>query len=49
MINPQLLRSDIEGVAKQLAPRGFKLDVDAYKSIESQRKVLQSDVEALHL
>ncbi len=47
MINPQLLRSDIEAVAKQLAPRGFKLDVEAYTSMESQRKVLQSEVEAL--
>lgn len=47
MINPQLLRGDIESVAKQLEPRGFTLDVDTYRALEAQRKTLQSETEAL--
>lgn len=47
MIDPQLLRKDLTGVAGRLAPRAFVLDVAAYTALESQRKTLQTDVETL--
>jgi len=47
MIDPQLLRSDLENVAQKLNIKGFKLDVDAYQSLEAQRKQLQVEAENL--
>ena len=47
MIDPQLLRKDIQNVAAQLANRKFKLDVDYYQSLESNRKILQAKSEEL--
>jgi len=47
MIDPQLLRKDIETVAKKLAVRGFELDIAAFQQLESQRKQLQVEVEEL--
>jgi seryl-tRNA synthetase len=47
MIDPQLLRKDIQHVATQLANRKFKLDVDYYQSLESNRKILQAKSEEL--
>ena len=47
MIDPQLLRKDIETVAKKLAVRGFELDIDAFQQLESKRKALQVEVEEL--
>ncbi len=38
MIDPKLLRSDPEAVARNLARRGFTLDVEALKSLEEKRK-----------
>ena len=47
MIDPQLLRKDLTGVAERLAPRAFVLDVAAYTALEGQRKLLQTEVETL--
>ena len=47
MLDPQLLRQDIESVAARLAPRGYTLDIAQVTALESRRKALQSDVEAL--
>lgn len=47
MIDPQLLRKDIQTVAAKLAVRGFKLDVALFERLESQRKILQIEVEEL--
>lgn len=47
MLDPQLLRDDPFGVAKQLAKRGFKFDAEAYKQLEEQRKTLQVTTQAL--
>ena len=47
MIDPQLLRKDIETVAKKLAVRGFELDIAAFQQLENQRKQLQVEVEEL--
>ena len=38
MIDPKLLRSDPELVARNLARRGFTLDVEALKALEEKRK-----------
>jgi len=45
MLDPQLLRNDIKTVAKRLEIRGYSLDIDAFVSLETQRKKLQIEVE----
>jgi seryl-tRNA synthetase len=48
MLDPQLLRSDIEGVAKKLLDkRGVTIDVGLFKDYENQRKTVQLEKEAL--
>ena len=47
MIDIQLLRKDITAVAERLAQRKFKLDVDAFNTLESERKAIQTRTEAL--
>jgi seryl-tRNA synthetase len=47
MIDIQLLRKDINAVAKRLAQRKFKLDVDAFNALESERKAIQTRTEEL--
>ena len=47
MIDPKLLRSDPEAVARNLARRGFKLDVEALKALEDKRKPFQVEADRL--
>ena len=47
MIDPQLLRKDVNSVATQLLKRKFVLDVDLYTSLETKRKTLQATSEDL--
>lgn len=47
MLDPRLLRSDIDSVARALAKRGFALDVKAYNDLEEKRKHLQLATEEL--
>jgi seryl-tRNA synthetase len=47
MIDPKLLRTDLNHVATQLARRGFHLDTDAYMTLENRRKQLQTETQAL--
>ncbi|MEM0912354.1 MAG: serine--tRNA ligase [Pseudomonadota bacterium] len=47
MLDPRLLRSNIEETAAQLAKRGFKLDVETFLSLEEQRKTLQISTQDL--
>jgi seryl-tRNA synthetase len=48
MLDPQLLRNDIEAVAKRLLDaRGVSIDVDLFKDYEKQRKTVQLEKEAL--
>ncbi|MFT6712534.1 MAG: seryl-tRNA synthetase, partial [Arenicella sp.] len=47
MLDPQLLRSDIDTIAEQLKKKGFDLDVNAYQSLEAKRKSLQVEAEQL--
>lgn len=46
MLDPKVLRSDFESVAKQLEKRGFFLDVKAFYDLENQRKGLQLETQA---
>ena len=43
MIDPKLLRSDLEAVARNLARRGYKLEVEAFRALEERRKAAQID------
>lgn len=45
MLDPQLIRSDVEGVAAKLRRRGFMLDTVTLTDLEQQRKALQTDVQ----
>jgi seryl-tRNA synthetase len=47
VIDPKLLRSDPEAVARNLARRGFKLDVEALKALEEKRKPFQVELDRL--
>jgi seryl-tRNA synthetase len=47
MIDPQLLRKDVNSVASQLLKRKFVLDVDLYTALETKRKTLQATSEDL--
>ncbi|MWP62831.1 serine--tRNA ligase [Gilliamella sp. Pas-s25] len=47
MLDPNLLRNELDLVANKLARRGFKLDVDAIGHLEEKRKVLQVETENL--
>lgn len=47
MLDPRLLRNEPEEVAKQLAKRGYQLDVSAINELEAQRKHLQIETENL--
>ena len=47
MIDPKLLRSDPEAVARNLARRGYTLDVAALKALEEKRKPWQVEVDRL--
>ena len=47
MLDPNLLRNELNVVAKKLARRGFKLDVDTISQLEEKRKVLQVETESL--
>ncbi len=47
MLDPGLLRAHAEDVAERLAARGYRLDVDAWKAMDAERKRLQLHVEEL--
>jgi len=47
MLDIKLLRNDLDGVAGQLAKRGFKLDVSEFQVLEDKRKVLQTETQNL--
>lgn len=47
MLDPRALRNDPEAVAAQLKKKGFDLDVAAFQSLESRRKSVQVETEAL--
>ncbi|MFO7189151.1 MAG: serine--tRNA ligase [Pseudomonadota bacterium] len=47
MLDPQLLRTDLERVAKRLADRPFELDVAGFRALEDERKQVQSRTQEL--
>jgi seryl-tRNA synthetase len=47
MLDPRLLRTELDQVAKQLARRGLVLDTARIESLESERKELQIQVQEL--
>jgi len=47
MLDPKLLRSDIDAVAKALEKRGYSLDVAVINALEEQRKTIQVKTEDL--
>ena len=48
MLDVQILRNDIQNVTNKLIERrNFTLDVNAFVTLESERKTVQSDTEAL--
>jgi seryl-tRNA synthetase len=47
VIDPKLLRSDPEAVARNLARRGYTLDVEALKALEEKRKPYQVEADRL--
>jgi len=47
MLDPQLLRKDLDAVAARLADRGFTLDTDWFRAQEAQRKAAQTRAEEL--
>jgi seryl-tRNA synthetase len=47
MLDPQLLRNDIDTVAKRLATRSFVFDVAAFQAVEQERKRVQTRVQEL--
>ncbi|MEQ5201552.1 serine--tRNA ligase [Providencia rettgeri] len=47
MLDPNLLRTELDAVAEKLARRGFTLDVEKLRELEKRRKVLQVETETL--
>ncbi|NVK21523.1 MAG: serine--tRNA ligase [Kangiellaceae bacterium] len=47
MLDPKLLRNDIEAVAANLAKRGYQLDVANYQRLEEERKQIQVETQEL--
>ncbi len=47
MLDPKLLRSDLENVSKDLQRKGFELDHALFSSLEEQRKTLQVETQEL--
>jgi seryl-tRNA synthetase len=47
VIDPKLLRTDPDAVARNLARRGFELDVSALKALEEKRKPFAVEVDRL--
>ncbi len=45
MLDPKLIRSDLNSVAEQLKKRNFKLDVAALENLENKRKECQVETE----
>jgi seryl-tRNA synthetase len=47
MLDPKIIRSDLDAVAEQLARRGFVLDKEALTQLEARRRDVQSRTQAL--
>jgi seryl-tRNA synthetase len=47
MLDIQLLRNDVQAVAKRLADRGYTLDVATFERLEARRKQIQTETQDL--
>ncbi len=47
MLDPRLLRTQLDDVARRLARRGYTLNVAVIQDLENQRKSIQTDVQQL--
>ena len=47
MLDVQRLRTDIQGVARRLADRGYTLDVAGFEAMEADRKRIQTETQTL--
>ena len=47
MLDIQVLKNDLEGVAKRLSSRGYNLPVKRFSELDIERKVIQTNTEAL--
>jgi seryl-tRNA synthetase len=47
MIDPKLLRSDLDAIADKLTVKGYELDCNAFLALEAQRKALQLRAESV--
>ena len=47
MLDIQLLRSDLQAVARRLADRGYTLDVATFEALEGRRKQIQTETQDL--
>jgi len=47
MLDVQILRSDLSGVARRLADRGYALDTAAFEALETSRKKVQIETQEL--
>ena len=47
MLDPKILRNDLEGVTKILATRGYVFDVARYQELEVKRKEVQDIAQQL--
>jgi seryl-tRNA synthetase len=47
MLDPQLLRTQLDAVVTRLADRGFTFDQDTFRATEAQRKQIQKEAEDL--
>ncbi len=47
MLDPHLLRNDLEQIVTKLARRGFSVDAEEFSNLEAKRKELQSLTQAL--
>ncbi|MDN5865722.1 MAG: serine--tRNA ligase [Gammaproteobacteria bacterium] len=47
MLDPQLLRQDLDGVIANLARRGFEFERESFEALEGERKRVQSELESV--
>lgn len=47
MLDPKLLRSELESITTRLAQRGYTLDTELFNTLETQRKALQVHTQEL--
>ncbi|MCB1583315.1 MAG: serine--tRNA ligase [Xanthomonadales bacterium] len=47
MLDPQILRADLQQTAEKLAQRGYQLDVESWEQLEQSRKAIQIETETL--